>query len=484
MDNKKVNIDEIFKNDPVRDPEKVKEENAKLEDYLKSEKHSIDVLSELKLKVKQKKEEQKPEPIIVVDEPILITTAQKMPALVSKKKVGINLGVVGLGQAGSRVAEEFHKQGYDVGVINTAAQDLQFIEVNPDQKLLLDGSLGGTGKDRNFSLDIFKNSQQLVFDFMEKVVAGNDMVLLVASGGGGTGSGGLPFVCKLASNLGLPTAVIYILPKHSEGAANKKNGLNALSELSELVSEKVIDSLIVVDNARLEVLLSDVGHGLFWNKANKMIVNPITKMNFLTSTPSDESLDPSDFGNILTAGGLTIYGQMVIEDYMQETALAEAVIDSLSDNVLSEGFDLSQTTAGGVFFVGSAEAINSIPSINLDYCQHMISELTNGAKLYRGIYIDDSMDNHIEVISIFSGLGLPEARVKNLQEEVLKLDALSKDKESKMTANVTLNLQKPKVTDMREEIHNKIKEKSSGFNKLQAGGKTQTKSIIDLKRKR
>ena len=78
--------------------------------------------------------------------------------VVNTRSVAIELAVIGVGQAGSRIAEVFHKKGYDAGVINTSAQDLEYIEVLDTQKLLLEGSLGGTGKDLDLGREIFEDN--------------------------------------------------------------------------------------------------------------------------------------------------------------------------------------------------------------------------------------------------------------------------------------------------------------------------------------
>ena len=90
-----------------------------------------------------------------------------MPVVVDDKNVSINLSVIGVGQAGSRIAEEFHKLGYDTGVINTSAQDLEYIDVMSNQKLLLEGSLGGTGKDLDLGRDIFSDSEGAIRKFVD-----------------------------------------------------------------------------------------------------------------------------------------------------------------------------------------------------------------------------------------------------------------------------------------------------------------------------
>ena len=67
--------------------------------------------------------------------------------------IGINFwfrwgwSVFGVGQCGSKLAEEFYNRGYDVVAINTAMQDLKHIAIPEKQKLFLDYALGGAGKD-------------------------------------------------------------------------------------------------------------------------------------------------------------------------------------------------------------------------------------------------------------------------------------------------------------------------------------------------
>src|ERR1700729_3005030 len=56
----------------------------------------------------------------------------KMSAkIIAKKERSIVFGVVGSGQAGSRLAAVWHSLGYDAVAINTAIQDLKFIDI-PD----------------------------------------------------------------------------------------------------------------------------------------------------------------------------------------------------------------------------------------------------------------------------------------------------------------------------------------------------------------
>jgi len=406
-----------------------------------------------------------------------------MPQVVAKREVSINLGIIGVGQAGSRIAEEFHKLGYDVGVINTSAQDLKFIDVMPTQKLLLEGTLGGTGKDLDLGREIFDANEQTVTSFVEEIADGNDMVYLAVSGGGGTGSSSVDTMVPLLFSMGMPVGVVYVLPKATEDAKSKKNSIETLARLAKMTSEDMIASLVVVDNARIEQIYGGLSQSQFWSTANSAIVEPINLFNTLTSQASKfTSLDPSDFGKIISCGDCSVYGMVEVSDYEEETALAESVIESLSGNMLAEGFDLAQTRTGGVIIVGSETALNRLPAINIDYCFSMISDQTNGANIFQGIYSQDGMaDDTVKIYSWFAGLGLPQDRIENLKKESKAQESIRAEKESNRSASMTLDLGEDKVMSAKDEIQRKIKNKRSGFNKLQGGSR---KSIIDKRRKR
>ena len=58
--------------------------------------------------------------------------------LVAEKERSIKFGIIGSGQAGSRLAEQFYAIGYPCVAINTALQDLKHINIPDSNKLLLD----------------------------------------------------------------------------------------------------------------------------------------------------------------------------------------------------------------------------------------------------------------------------------------------------------------------------------------------------------
>lgn len=428
-------------------------------------------LDALREKMKEKKAKKKEE-VEVID-------------AVSRRDVSIEIAVIGVGQAGSRIAETMHKKGYDVGVINTSAQDLEFIEVLPSQKLLLGGSLGGTGKDLDLGRGIFAESAHEIAPFVDEVAEGNNMIYLAVSGGGGTGSSSVDTLVPMLFETGLPVGVIYVLPKATEDAQSKKNSIESLGRLARLTADNIVSSLVVVDNARIEQIYANLSQSKFWEISNNAIVEPLHLFNSLTVRPSRfTSLDPSDFGKIISCGDCSTYGVMEVEDYMEETALAEAVIESLGSNMLASGFDLSQTRAGGVIITGSKETLEKIPAININYCFHMISEQTNGASVFQGVYDVDSDSDSVKIYSWFAGLGLPKDRVDSLKKESKLQSAIASEKEKNRGTAMTLDLEEDQVSSVASQINRKIQQKKSGFSRLQRAGDSSRPSVIDKRKKR
>ncbi len=451
-----------------KNADQIEEENSSLMEAFASNEASedqldSDVLSKLKQKMKNKEE-------------------KTVPEVVNTRSVSIEMAVIGVGQAGSRIAEVFHTCGYDVGVINTSAQDLEFINVMPNQKLLLEGSLGGTGKDLDLGREIFLENEDNISSFVGQVSEGNHMVYLAVSGGGGTGSSSVDTMVNMLFGTGMPVGVIYVLPKATEDAQSKRNSIETLSRLAKMTADNMVSSLVVVDNARIEQIYANLSQSKFWETANGAIVEPLHVFNSLTATPSRyTSLDPSDFGKIISCGDCSVYGVMEVDDYMEETSLAEAVIESLSSNMLAEGFDMAQTRVGGVIITGSAEVLDKLPAININYCFHMISEQTNGASVFQGVYDVDSNSDSVKIYTWFAGLGLPKDRIDNLKQESMNQAAIASQKEKDRASAMTLDLGEDKVNSVANEINRKIQKKKSGFNRLQRGARS---SIIDRRRKK
>ncbi len=116
---------------------------------------------------------------------------EKMPiVIVEKKRRSLNIGIVGSGQAGSRVAECFHDLGYSAVAINTASQDLEYIKLPEDNKLLLAHTLGGAAKDQSVGRDAADANRDEIAQLVSDKLNDAQVYLLTFSLGGGSGGSG------------------------------------------------------------------------------------------------------------------------------------------------------------------------------------------------------------------------------------------------------------------------------------------------------
>jgi cell division GTPase FtsZ len=404
----------------------------------------------------------------------------KMAAkIVSTKERSLVLGVLGSGQAGSRIAEAFYKLGYSSAVVNTAMQDLKYIDIPDSNKLLLEYGLGGAAKEIEIGKAAAESHRGEILQLINDKLGTAQVHVLCLSLGGGSGAGSCETLVDLLAETGKPLVVITVLPMDTEDAQTKSNALETLSKLAKLTQTKRVNNLIVVDNAKLESIYQDVSQVDFYGVANKAIVEPIDIFNTLSSMPSSvKGLDPMEWGKLFTDGeGLTVYGELTVENFAEDTAIAEAVVNNLNGNLLAGGFDLKQSRYVGVIIAANKEVWAKIPSSSITYAMAMVNDQCGTPKgVFKGIYTVESPDPVVKVYSIFTGLGLPDSRVTQLKKDAQEHMQTVKGKDEQRNLSLQLDTGTNETVSAAQKIKDKISQKSSAFGKLVGG------SVVDRRK--
>jgi len=401
---------------------------------------------------------------------------EKMKTAVMKQYVSLKFGVVGSGQAGGRIAEVFYKYGYSACAINTARQDLEFLDLPDESKLFIgEENLGGAGRDLEFGLAAVEDNEEEVKEFLDTHLADADVAVLALAGGGGSGSGSAELLIEYLSAIGLPIVVIYALPGTFDDPQSKHNAIQTLSKIADYVNRQVVNSLVLVDNAKIEMTYPDLSPAAFWKTANNAVVEPLHMFNSVSAMPTDyESLDSMDFAkSLVEAGNCVVFGQNSVtpEEYEEdETALLEAMVDNLENGLLAGGFKLEEAQNVGILITANQSVLEKIPNNSLSYVFKYITEEYESARSFKGIYAIPSDNDDITIRFIFSGLGLPKERVDNLKTEAKKhmetLDA------KKKTTTMGVDLGKDKTANKADRAMDKIKRKKSAIGRLKNRAKT------------
>lgn len=388
--------------------------------------------------------------------------------IVAKKERSLRFGVIGTGQGGSRLAQSFFELGYPAVAINTASMDLKFITIPDSNKLLLEYGLGGASKDLEIGRAAAEQHHDAIRELIVDKLSDCQVFTLCTSLGGGSGAGSVETLVDIMNEIGKPIIVIAALPMSNEDPVTKSNSLETLSKIAKMAQTNRIANLVVVDNAKIESIYSSVSQMNFFEVANKAIVAPIDAFNTLSSLPSaSKALDPMELTKILLdSPGCTVYGEMTVSNYQEDTALAEAVISNLDGNLLSEGFDLKHSKYCGVIFAASKSVWDKLPAVSINYAMSMVNDKVNCLGVFKGLYTIDIEEDAVKVYSIFSGLGLPMTRVQSLQKETEELMASAKEKAENKAANLHLDLGKEKTQSDADRIKQKIQNKASTFGKF------------------
>ncbi|MEM1684266.1 MAG: cell division protein FtsZ, partial [Nanopusillaceae archaeon] len=155
--------------------------------------------------------------------------------------------VIGVGGAGSNMAEWLYKMEIKGAEIITANTDYAHLKmVKSHKKILLGKEVTrglGAGGNPAVGVDAAKSSQS----DLRKLLEGTDMLWILLGLGGGTGTGAAPVVAKIAKEVGVPLVVsVATLPFASEGKVRMEKAEMGLMEL-----RKHCDNVILIDNNKI-----------------------------------------------------------------------------------------------------------------------------------------------------------------------------------------------------------------------------------------
>jgi cell division GTPase FtsZ len=322
-------------------------------------------------------------------------------------------------------------------------------------------------------VEVHKSSKECEFyDFTvgknNNYLAGRNGLTVVHN----TGSGSVYNLVKMVSGFGLPVTVLYTLPLNSEGSVAKANSIRALDLVARLTAEDKVNTLVIVDNSKIEQIYPNVSASQFWTVANFDIVNTLNMFNTLCRCDTKyDSLDPMDFVRIFSVGNCSIYGKIEVpveieggQVLMYEDELANKVLDTLQSGLLADGFDLKETVAGGIIITGPEEILDQIPAVNINFMYHRLNELVGDANIYRGLYRDEDPRPRLTIYTILSGLGLPARRVESLLREAQSaVDSIESKRADKSKMVVDTSHQ---TTDREDDIYKGMKQRSTAFGRL------------------
>lgn len=259
----------------------------------------------------------------------------------------MKLIVVGFGQCGGRIADEFARlnrrahvqRGIDIianaSAVNTDVADLSGLTgIKPDyqHRILIGGRKTGghgVGKINELGAEIAKEDGDKIIETIRsgKRFVEADAFLLVAGAAGGTGSGALPVITQLIKEryVDKPVYNLVVLPFEHEESTEERTIYNAATCLKS--AYLVADAVFLVDNQRY--VMKDASLRSNLSKINALIAEP-----FYNLLCAGEEKKPQYIGaKILDAGDIiqTLTGWTTIGYGRSEISLGKKLLARTRD---------------------------------------------------------------------------------------------------------------------------------------------------------
>ncbi|ELY76921.1 Tubulin/FtsZ GTPase [Natrinema pellirubrum DSM 15624] len=264
------------------------------------------------------------------------------------RQTAMKLALIGFGQAGGKVVDEFLAFDERIGggfvesaiAVNSATTDLKGLERVPERNRVLVGQARvkghGVGADNELGAEIAEADIDEIQGAIDRIpVHEIDAFLVVAGMGGGTGSGGAPVLAKhLRRIYTQPVYGLGILPGTDEGGIYT---LNAARSFRTFVDE--VDNLLVFDNDAWRSAGESVAGG--YDRINREIVERFGLLFAAGEIDqgdhvAESVVDSSEIINTLSGGGVSTIG------YASETVETDdGLLSSLTGD---DGFDEGAAT--------------------------------------------------------------------------------------------------------------------------------------------
>ena len=341
-------------------------------------------------------------------------------------------GVIGCGNAGSQVADLAQNEGFDCFIINSSIRDASTVNF-PQERMAIIGEGRGVGKDRAKSKEYMKIciktqviNAQVFKDFMKL----KEVVFIVSSTGGGTGSGIAPTLLNLLQHIYPNTKFILvgILPTNEESYDTLENTIEYMQELTKLNC-----TFMSYDNSKSSKVT-----------INNEIVNDfkVIRGDYI-DTALNDAIDENDMNEILNNKGRIVIGR--VTEIENNVPINELLLDSITSNNYATGID---GVSGNVKF-GVMSTLTAQLSTKFDDNILNIRQTIGEGILFKNIAKGN--DNRIAVIA--TGLELPSTRMTEIVDKVNEIKLQIEENIEKTVNNTWMSykIDKPEKTTTEDK---------------------------------
>jgi cell division protein FtsZ len=306
--------------------------------------------------------------------------------------------VVGIGGGGGAAVNRMISdeiKGVDFIAINT---DVQALNSNLAPRKIAIGKTITRGLGAGMNPEVGMRSAEENGNEVRDMLNGSDMVFLTCGLGGGTGTGAIPEVAKLAKDLGALTVAVITKPFTFEGAQRRRIADEGYEKLLQHV-----DAIITIPNDRvLQIIDKKTSLMDAFKVVDDVLRQGVQGIAELITVPGLINVDYADVKAIMENSGSALMG---IGRSTGENRAVEAAKQAIASPLL----ELSIDGAKGILFTitgGSELGMHEVA----ESAKVITGSADEDAKVIFGANIDETMGDEIRITVVATGFDSRERR--------------------------------------------------------------------------
>lgn len=375
----------------------------------------------------------------------------------------LNVGVIGLGNTGNQIASLAYEQlKIPVMAVNSSEKDLETINNNIPKKLITDadGESKGAGKNRQLAKKYLKDSIMtfLSSEDVQDFVGDLDVLFVVSSTGGGTGSGTSLIMSSIIASMFVDVHVITIgvLPVMNEALSAH---VNTLEYLNELYSTLDGQTYMLYDNDKY----SGMPSYKMMNLVNEEVVKDIDVLRCTYNyTTKYDSIDEEDMRRLISFPGRILVARLedIKERDLDKDSIEDLLIKKIKSNAHTEIQRDQKVIATGII-ANLSEAVFSEFDNHIEKVRDFIGDPDHD---FNHLYVNEERKMPNNVFLIIGGLSVVNDRITKISDRIEEIEQKQKTREEENSLNDL------GVSELSQKVSSKDKSKKPTASNVDIAG--------------
>ena len=318
--------------------------------------------------------------------------------------------VIGIGGGGGSIVSEIGKS-LEKATFVVADTDVRALsKKKPGIKYLWFGEEFTHGLGTGLNIDLAKKASESAKEKISGIFKDQDIVIFIASLGGGLGSGATKVFADVAKEFGGITLGIFTMPFKFEGPAKYRIAQNALKSLRQSLNV----SLVIPNEKIFKVIDANTAITDAFSMVNKSLVESLESLVDLIYSPGIINIDFADLKTILNGLGNIAFLNTIEESGKNR---AEKICERIFVNPLlqNSNFEVEKILLN---IAGSS----SLSMHEVEKISRRVAELSPKAKIIFGISKNLKLNNKIKTTILMTGGGskteIPDPKPEIIKETV------------------------------------------------------------------